>query len=387
MRKDMFDVETLLQRAADAAGTDDYGDPSFRDGLDHFVDGLNYEARLSNLGALMAEAALMSALTNRLKVEAWRTDHPEVADERIEAPIVVVGMSRSGTTLLSHLLGKDDDLRSLLRWEAMDSVPPPETATYRTDPRYLTAIEMDAVSDAILPGFKAIHHDPPDAPVECNVILSHQFNSTVFPTVYFVPSFFRWMMSTDQLPAYRYHRRMLQVLQSGTSGRWNLKGPQHGYALEELKATYPDATLIVTHRDPAVCTASTASLISFLNEKTSDGADRKIIGNVTTEFIAKCADGLLAYNERHGPSSMIHVAYPDLVGDPMATVRAIYEQLGRPLRPEVEATMTELVSTRPQYHHGVHRYTALDFGLHRGELDERFASYRETFDVKTEQRD
>jgi hypothetical protein len=383
----MFDVETLLARAADTAGSNDFGDPSFREGLAHFVDGLNHEAHLSELGTVMAESALMSALTNRLRVEAWRADHPEVADERIEAPIFVVGMSRSGTTLLSHLLGQDDGLRSLLRWEAMESVPPPETATYSTDARYLMAIELDTVSDMVLPGFKAIHHDPPDAPVECNVLLTHEFNSTVFPTVYFVPSYFRWMMSADPNPAYGYHKQLLQLLQSRLPGRWNLKGPQHGYALEELKKTYPDATFIVTHRDPAVCTASTTSLITFLNETTSDGADRKVIGTVTTEFVAHCADGLRAYHTRHGPSAMIHVAYPDLVRDPMTTMRAVYQQLGRPLRPTVEAAMGQLVSARPQHHHGVHRYTDADFGLDRGELNERFAAYNETFDVATEQRD
>jgi hypothetical protein len=121
----MFDVDELLERAADAAETDDYGDPSFRDGLAPLVESLNQEARLSELGSVMAESFLISTLTNRLQVEAWRAAHPEVAAERVEAPIVVVGMSRSGTTLLSHLLGKDDGLRSLLRWEALESVPPP----------------------------------------------------------------------------------------------------------------------------------------------------------------------------------------------------------------------------------------------------------------------
>lgn len=382
----MFEVDALLERAADTTGTDDYGDPSFQGGLTQLVESLNHEARLSELGSVMAESFLISTLTNRLRVEAWRAAHPEVADERVEAPIVIVGMSRSGTTLLSHLLGKDDGLRSLLRWEALESVPPPESATYVTDPRYLTAVEMDAVSDMVLPGFKAIHHDPPDAPVECNTLLAHAFNSTVFATVYFVPSYFRWIMSTDPSPAYAFHQRMLQLLQSNVPGRWNLKGPQHGYALEELKKTYPDATFIVTHRDPAVCTASTASLIAYLNEKTSDGTDRSVIGDVTTEFIAHCAGGLTAYHQGHGPSSMIHVAYPDLVRDPLAMVRTIYEQLGRALRPQVEAAMAELIGTQPQHHYGVHRYTAEDFGLDRAALDERFAAYRETFDFAREQR-
>jgi LPS sulfotransferase NodH len=383
----MLDADTLLQRAAEAEGTDDYGDPSFRDGLAVLVGGLNDEARLSNLGAVMAESILMSTLANRLRVEAWHRDHPELVSQQIEAPIVIVGMSRSGTTLLSHLLGKDDQLRSLLRWEALDSVPPPQSATYADDPRYHTAVEMDVASDLVLPGFKALHHDPPDAPVECNTLLAHTFNSTVFPTVYFVPSYFRWIMSADPGPSYAYHHRMLQLLQSHAPGRWTLKGPQHGYALEAFRKVYPDATFIVTHRDPAICTASTASLITFLNEKTSDGTDRRVNGEVTTEFIAHCADGLLDYHHTHGPTSMIHVSYPDLVREPMAIVRDIYDQLNQPLRHTVELQMTALIAERPQHQHGVHRYTAADFGLDRAELDQRFSRYRETFDVAREQRD
>lgn len=382
----MFEVDRLLERAVEAAGADDFGDVSFRNGLVRLVESLEDEARPTALGTAMAETALLSTLTNRLRVEAWWAGHPQLADEQVASPIVIVGMSRSGTTLLSHLLGMDDGLRSLLRWEALESVPPPELMSYATDQRFLAAVEGDAMTYAVLPGLKALHHDPPDAPVECNLLLAHAFNSTVFPTVYFIPSYFRWVMTTNQHSAYEYHARMLKLLQSKAPGRWNLKGPQHGYALEELRATYPDATFIVTHRDPAVCTASTASLIAFLNEKTSEGADRQIIGEITTEFITKCADGLMTYQARHGSSSMIHVAYSELVSNPLETVRAVYEDLGRALRPHVEDSMKRHIAATPQNQHGVHFYSAEDYGLGRDELNERFTSYRDAFGVASELR-
>jgi hypothetical protein len=382
----MITADQALERATEETGLDDFGAPSFRAGLDRLLEAFGGEARLTELGQAMAERSVVATLCNRLRVEAWWAEHPELAEETIEAPIVVVGMSRSGTTALSHLLGKDPELRSLRSWEANASVPPPEQATYWRDPRYLAAVEAEALGEGPFPGLRALHHDPPEAPVECNSLFAHEFNSTVFPTVYFLPSFLRWMMDADAEGIYAYHERMLKLLQSRFPGRWNLKGPQHGYAMDELRRRYPDATLIVTHRDPSACTASTASLMGFFAERTSGGYDPLAVGDVTTEFMLRCATGLVEDHRKHGPDGMIHIAYPDLVTDPIGTVRRLYEAMGRELTAPAEAAMAEHVATRPQHKYGVHRYDPADFGLQRDELDRRFDEYRATFGVQLDRR-
>jgi len=377
-----IDADTLVEQACETVGLDDFGAPSYRAGLDHLVDSLNGEAELNDLGRASATRMVSTILVDRLRIEEWVRTHPDLRNERIERPIVIVGMSRSGTTALSQLLGQDPALRSLMRWEAMAAVPPAEPGTWRHDPRYLATVEADAMSDAVMPGLKALHHDPPDGPVECNQLFAHEFQGSVFWTAFCVPSFFRWTSDADLTDAYDYHHRVLQLLQSRMGGTWNLKGPQHGVTMETLRRRYPDAVLVATHRDPAVCCASTASLIAYLHGVSSERAQPQAIGRMAYDFITRCADGLVADAARHpGGDATLHVAYGQLVRDPLAIVRTLYDQMGRELSLEAERAMTEHVEQRPHGKYGVHRYRATDFGLEPGILEERFREYREVFDV------
>lgn len=148
----MISSEQLIDRAVADTGLEDFGSPTFRDGLDRLTAALTDEAALTLTGAMIAEATVYGSLVNRLRVEAWWADHPELVDETIESPIIVVGMSRSGTTALSHLLGMDRGLRSLRRWEAVESIPPPDADSYWTDPRYRAAVEVDSHLNGITSG-------------------------------------------------------------------------------------------------------------------------------------------------------------------------------------------------------------------------------------------
>jgi hypothetical protein len=226
-----FEIESLLAQARERTGLGDFGDASFRDGLARLVDGLEAEAALSPLGRVAAETMLASQLANRLRVEDWWRGHPELTNERIERPLFIVGMSRSGTTALSHLLACDPANRSLLHWETADSVPPPETATYYSDPRFEAARKSADALAGLDPGFRAIHYDPPDMPVECLVSMAQHYVSLHYPSMYFVPRYARWVLGHDHGPVYRWHRRLLQLLQSKKPGRWQLKSPHHAISL------------------------------------------------------------------------------------------------------------------------------------------------------------
>ena len=382
----MLDPKRLLEDAAAATNLSDFGDPSFREGFDRLVDSLNGEAALSPLGAAMAEGLIRGALANRLRVEAYHASHPELAKERIVSPLVIAGMSRSGTTALSHLLGRDPNLRSLLAWESNDSVPPPETASYSTDPRFLAAKERDAFAEAAMPGFRALHYDPPDAPMECVMLFNHAFNSSALWTTFFVPTYMAWTLEADPTPAYAYHERMLKLLQSRHPGRWSLKAPQHSVTLEALRARYPDVKLIVTHRDPTVCAASTMSLTAFLHGKT--GAEPRPLESArfVADFIERCCNGLLDYARRHGDDSMIHVPYPELVADPMGVALRVAAAADHELTPAARRAIEAQIANRGQHRYGVHKYALEDYGFRREELDERYQAYRTYFDVSLERR-
>ena len=382
----MLDPSRLLEEAAAATNLSGFGDPTFREGLDRFVDSLNGEAALSPLGQGMAENLIRGALANRLRIEAWHADHPELAGERIVSPLVIAGMSRSGTTALSHLLGRDPNLRSLLAWESTDSVPPPEAATYASDPRFLAAKERDALADAAMPRFRALHYDPPDAPMECVMLFNPIFNSSALWTTFFVPTYMAWTLETDPAPAYAWHERMLKLLQSRHPGRWSLKAPQHSVTLEALRTRYPDVKLIVTHRDPTVCAASTMSLTAFLHGNTSAKRRPLESARFVADFIERCCNGLLDYAERHGDDAMIHVPYPELVADPMGVVERIAKAADHELTPAARLAIEKQIAERGQHRYGVHRYALEDYGFRREELDERLAGYREKFGVALERK-
>lgn len=382
----MLDAARLLESASAATGLSNFGAPSFREGLARLVDALNGEAGLTPLGEAMAAGQIGGVLANRLRIEGWYADHPEVEAERVVAPIFIVGMSRSGTTALSHLLGKDPSLRSLLGWEAMDSVPPPETATYGSDPRFLAAKARDAQMESVMPGFRALHYDPPDAPMECALLFNHELNSSALWTTFFVPSYMAWTLEADPAPAYAWHERMLKLLQSRKPGRWSLKAPQHATTLAALRARYPDAKLVVTHRDPTVCAASTMSLLAFLQGHTSGKADPRASARHVADFIERCCNGLLEFARQHGDDALVHVPYPELVADPIGTARRIAEAVDHDLRPEALAALERHVRERTQHRYGVHRYALEDYGFRREELDERYSAYRQSFGVALERK-
>jgi hypothetical protein len=298
--------------------------------------------------------------------------------------VVVLGLPRTGTTLLSELLHRDPANRSLMRWEAADCVPPPTTSTFATDPRIEAARAAGAAMDALNPAFKAIHYEAPDGPTECVTLLAQDFKSLLWETIANVPSYGEWLFACDFASAYAYHHGALSLLQSSAPGRWALKTPQHSLALDALVAHYPDARLVMTHRDPVTVVGSVCSLARVLSGTFSDADHRDSINARWTAVAEEIVNRVMSWRDRHGDERFVDVAYDDLIADPVGTVRSVYGRFGEELSAQAEASMRRYLDQHPRGEHGSHQYDVGALGLDRQELTARFARYRQRFRIPEE---
>jgi hypothetical protein len=375
----------LMAEARGLAQLDDFGTGSFLEGLTVYCASVSSEAKLNELGETAIRGNIVGTLVNRLRVVDWANRHTDVAAERIEQPLIVIGMFRAGTTFLSYVLEQDRRNRALLRWEAGESVPPPTPETLHDDPRIETARFGNDMLEQINPRIRAIHHEEPDGPTECISVMSQDYKSLSWEAISNVPAYGEWLLQVDQRSAYEYHRLVLQVLQNGgVRGRWTLKSPHHAIALDALTAVYPDAQLVLLHRDPVVLCASVCSLISTLSATFSDADHRAYIADHWVALLEESVRRIDTFRADHPEHPIVDVQYDDLMRDPVATVDSIYRSFddgGAGLDPTTRAAMTQYVAAHPKDGLGVHGYDLAEFGLDAAGLRERFSGYIDRYDV------
>jgi len=372
----------LLAAARRRTRLSDFGDPSFHEPLRRLVRSFEIDARLSFMGRLAAREDLTRLLTNRLKMERDRQWHPEITAEEIRRPLFITGLPRSGTTLLHGLMAQDPANRSPLNWEMLYPSPPPERSRYETDPRIELAERQLRWFHRLVPDFRKIHPVGARLPEECLIITSYSFLSFQFQTTHDVASYQAWLESQDLRPAYRFHRQFLQHLQwHCPAERWVLKAPAHLFGLGALFAVYPDAGVILTHRDPLEVVASVASLHTVLRSTFSDAVDPIAVGaEVTRRWAAGITRALHARDEGGVPADrFLDIRYTDLVRDPLGMVRRIYRHFGLPLTPAAEDRMRRFLAENPKDKHGRHVYSLAQFGLDADVERERYQVYRDRF--------
>jgi hypothetical protein len=385
---DLFTVDELADAARRETRLEDLGDPSWREGLERLLESAAREADLNPIGREVLRGWVHRRLVSRLRVIDWTQRHPELRRERIQRPLFVIGMLRTGTTLLCELLARDPANRPLWKWEALDCVPPPERAHFADDPRIAKMVAEMEQTYARVPALKAIHFEPGDGPTECVALLGQTFRSQDWVGLFRVPGYSAWLHGACEMrPAYAHHRVALQLLQSRAPGRWSLKAPGHLFALDALRAEYPDARFIVTHRDPQKTVPSSASLSVTARPESltrSRNDPRAYFGALWLEILGGMTDRLIEFRARRGDAGFADLAYRDFVRDPIAAVRGAYARFGEALTPEAEAAMRAQLAASPQGRWGKHAYAAEDFGLRREVIDERFRAYRERFGVEAE---
>jgi Sulfotransferase family len=381
-------AETLVDRATGATGLDDFGGDTWQEALDRLLDSLRSEARLSELGMAIVADELAGYLTTRLEIVAERARHPEIAEAPVEPPIVIIGQGRTGTTILYDLLAQDPATRVPLTWEVERPCPPPEAATYDTDPRIDEVDARLAGIDLVLPEFRTMHPMGARLAQECVRMTALEFRSFIFPTQYRVPSYARWLLEdADMAPAYRWHRAFLQHLQSRHPvRRWLVKSPGHIWHLGALLAEYPGAQLVQTHRDPLRIIASLGSLVPTLRSLASDDVEPR---EAASEFADHVIEGLdrsvAARRDGTVPAGqVVDTQFADFMADPLGTVHRLYDHFGLELSAEAERRMRAFIDAHPADRHGGHRYTFAATGLDEAELRARTSAYQSFFDVRLE---
>ena len=381
-------LDQLIDQAQQATGLDDFGEQSWKEGAERLVSDLNERSALTEVGDLIAGSDVVEYLTGRLHVVDWVTRNPSIADADIRPPIVVLGQPRTGTTILFDVLAQDPANRVPLTWEVDQPWPPPETATYDTDPRIAEVDAKLANVDLLIPGFRAMHDMGAKLGQECVRITAADFRSMIFATQYRVPEYQHWLLHhADMASAYRYHRMFLQYLQSAHAGdRWVIKSPAHLWSLGAMFHEYPDALIVQTHRDPLRVICSLASLVDLLRRLASDDVS---ISEVAAEWVDDIVVGLDRAIEARKDGTVpagqaVDVLFSDFLRDPMVVVGTIYDRLGIELSDEAEKAMRTFLAANPQEKHGGHRYSFADTGLDAGLLRERTRAYQEFFDIPEE---
>ena len=364
-------VEAVVGGRADAGRLDLGSGSGYRDGLGALVESLEGEAALTPAGRYFARGQVLTSLSNRLALAALLERHPELPGRPLAPAIVVVGLPRSGTTLLQHLLARDPDHRVLAHWEAARPAAP-RGAEQDQDARRATARTLRLL-DYLAPDARALHPVDTDEPTECVTLLSTSFASLELATNNHVPAYLDWCLRSDLRFAYEEYALQLRALElSEHRARWLLKSPAHLFWMEALGQVLGRPCVIQIHRDPAEVLGSFCSLAAVLAGIGSDDVDLPALGN---RWAPAWAEGLArARAARSGwpAGRWVDLAYPDLVRDPLAAVEGIYGAFGIELTGPARQAMSAYLATHRQHARGVHRYELADFALDEDRIRELF---------------
>jgi hypothetical protein len=370
-RDNVGTVEDLHASASRITGLTDFGPDDYTDGLAVLLESCERDAGLTPLGRKMMRAFLRGALAGRLFSEAGWQAYPSYAGVRIDRPVFVTGLPRTGTTALHRLLTADPGHQGLEVWLAEVPQPRPPRQTWAGNPVYRQIQAGYERHHTEHPEFMGVHYMAADQVEECWQLLRQSMRSISWECLAHVSGYSAWLRAQDWTPAYQRHRRNLQLIGLPDAGRrWVLKNPSHLFALDALLRVYPDALVIQTHREPRVAIASVCSLAAHASAGWSDTFTGPVIGRDQLELWASGLELFTAERARHDPAQFCDVRYEDLVADPVGTAESVYGYFGLPFTAAAADAMRGLAAGSGSA--AGHRYTLAEFGLTPGEVAERF---------------
>lgn len=380
-----LNAEAILRDARQQAGLENLGDESFLVPMGKLLWSLEHEARLTPLGRLVQRQRIVDILVNRLRVQDHLERHPEILEERIVEPLFIVGLPRTGTTMLHRTIAADSRMFAPAWYEVRNPAPFPGWDYRSKDPRITEAEEQVAAMLEGSPELAAIHPMDAEGPDEDIMLLEHSFYSTVPESAVNVPSYGRWLEQQDQTAAYEYLKLLLQFLQwqkkrVGQRGeRWVLKAPHHLHFMDLVFKVFPDARVVQTHRDPLQTLPSLASMIHACWVLASDEVDPHEVGRQWARLFANGMSHTMRVREQLGDERFLDLWFEDTVRRPLEEIEKVYAFIGMDLTPEAKTAMERWQEYNRRDARPPHEYTLEQFGYSEEGLCEQFADYRERY--------
>jgi hypothetical protein len=382
----MLDADPIISAAENHVGITDT-DPTVRANLACLVDSLNREGGLSPGGEALTTRHFSFDTVNRLEGLKWLRDHPEIADEVIEAPVFLMGLPRSGTTYFQYLFDRDERFRLIRTWESSSPNPPPGFDPASARQRKMEWAERHRREHPTFEGFDALHLYDEDGSDECHAFLQQSYGAAGLHNLFRVPSYFDFLLDgLDLVETYRIHKRQLQLLQwKSTAKPWALKYPNHVIAMNEILQVYPDARFVMTHRDPVQTLASISKMTFNLRGVRMEGkVDPADVGRDMLHFIQRHIDRIMEFDRSAPGAKVVHVDYYALINDPVAEMRKIHAGIGIGTPDEIAASVGAWHSTNPKNARGKNEYTLEQWGLTDAAVAEQFSDYMRRFDIPRE---
>ncbi|MEO5665402.1 MAG: sulfotransferase [Nocardioides sp.] len=362
MRDDVGSLEDITAAAMRTTGLTDFGDRDHEEGLDLLLEDYATRAGLTGVGNHRMRGMVKGLLVAKLVAQQGLAAHPASSDVAIEKPVFIMGLPRSGTTLLQRLLTADPAHQGLEQWLADLPQPRPPRDTWDADPIFSAMQGGYAAFHEANPELAGLHYSDAASHEECWRLLQHTGRSVAFETQALTPGYSAWLQAQDWTPAYERHRTLLQLIgMNDPDQRWILKNPSHLVALDAIRTVYPDAVIVVTHRDAVACAASMCSLAAASTRGTSSVFVGATIGRTQLDLLVR---EQAAFRASPHSADVIDVAYADLVADPLSTLRGVYAAAGLVWSDAAEAAASaELARSRSGVRAPKHAYDLADYGI------------------------
>jgi hypothetical protein len=375
-------LDEILNAAREKAQVADPDSDSWREGLELLLRDHDVTNVLSERGRAMLKSRYTDALAARMLVDDYIRRHPQVTNNPIKRPVFILGMPRTGTTMVSYLMDADPANRSLLKWEAYNAAPPAAPGELRSDPRCLAELAKDEAIIKANPKGVAQHFEAGDGPTECVHLVAQDFKSLMLAVLSTTPTYHDWILFCDMTSAFAHRKRVLQVLQSTNPGRWVLKMPSDSLFIRTVFAMFPDAKVIWTHRDPFAAFASSMSMRG--NSRPMFNKDAGV-AYMRERFPLQLALHAMRPLEvsRERPNDIYHLYYDDLIRDPIAQMKKVYGWLDDPWTPSAETGMQAWLGANPKGRFGKHSYSLAEWGLTKKDLAPYFSDYLKAHPVAT----